>query len=296
MSDSGPAIVCPDRGNARPSGTPAVSTPEGFLRFCDFLERTCGIKLGEDKGYLVSSRLGAIQREHDCPDLGDLVGLMTGNGRGARDLRTRVVDAMTTNETLWFRDEHPFTVLKQTVLPACAASAQRIRVWSAACSTGQEPYSISMCVEELRRERPGLLRAEVEVMGTDISGSALQIAREASYAEHTLRRGLSDERRRWFFETLPGGCRPRAEVRSRVSFRELNLLGNFALLGRFDIIFCRNVLIYFSAERRLGILERVAASLNPGGWLFLGGTESLPASVTGLTLQRQARSVVYRKA
>ena len=295
MSGPGPAKACLERGNPTPPATALTATPESFMRFCEFLERTCGIKLGEDKGYLVSSRLGAIQREHACHDLGELVARMTGGARAARELRTRVVDAMTTNETLWFRDDVPFTVLKETVLPELAARGQRIRVWSAACSTGQEPYSVSMCVEELRRERPGMLRAEVEVTGTDISGSALQTARNALYAEHTLRRGLSDQRRRWFFETLPGGCRPRDEVRARVTFRELNLLDSFALLGRFDVIFCRNVLIYFSSERRLDILCRIAAALNPGGWLFLGGTESLPGAVKGMTLQRQARSVVYRK-
>ena len=296
MSGSGPAKACPDRGNARPPGAAATGTVEGFMRFCEFLERTCGIKLGEDKGYLVSSRLGAIQREHNCHDLGELVTLMARQDRASRELRTRVVDAMTTNETLWFRDEHPFSVFKSDVLPACAAGGQRIRIWSAACSTGQEPYSISMCVDEFRRERPGVLRSEVEIVGTDISSTALQTARDALYAEHTLRRGLSDERRRAFFETVPGGCRPRPEVRSRVSFRELNLLDGYALLGRFDIIFCRNVLIYFSGERRSDIVGRMAATLNPGGWLFLGGTESLPAGVNGLTLQRQTRSVVYRKA
>lgn len=287
----GSASLCPPGGNDAPPATDSIET---FARFCDILEKVCGIKLGGDKGYLVASRLGAILRDTRCRDLGQLVTLLERPDHAARELRNRVVDAMTTNETLWFRDDHPFAVLKQAALPELAASS-RIRIWSAACSTGQEPYSISMCVEELKRERPGLLRGTVEVVGTDISSSALQAARDGLYAEHTLRRGLSERRRRSHFVDIPGGCQPRQEVRQRVQFHELNLLGNFSLLGRFEIIFCRNVLIYFSTERRTDILKRMVASLQPGGWLFLGGTESVPAEVKGIEQHRQSRGFVYRK-
>ncbi len=283
--------MCPSPGSESPY---VVSEVEAFGRFCDLLERFCGIKLGDDKGYLISSRLNVIQRETGCRHLRELVTLLESPGHAAKQLRHRVVDAMTTNETLWFRDEYPFSMLKRTVLPELSANP-RIRIWSAACSTGQEPYSISMCVEELARERPGVVRGTVEVLGTDISTTALRVAREAVYAEHALQRGLSEERRRSHFVDAQGGRRPRAAIRERVQFRELNLLDSFALLGRFDVIFCRNVLIYFSTARRADILRRLVAALHPGGWLFLGGTESVPLEVEGIQPQRQPSGLVYRR-
>lgn len=278
------------------TGAPAAwerADSKDYRAFSEFLEEASGIRLGDDKGYLVRSRLGNLMRDHDCDTLGELVSRMQGE-RG-KELRTRVVDAMTTNETLWFRDTYPFEVLKETVFPEFGHLVRPLRVWSSACSSGQEPYSISMAVDEFKRERPGRLRWGADILATDISPSALEAARVACFDEYALRRGLSDERRSRYFRDTPDGCRLRDEVCAPVRFRQVNLLGSFATLGRFDVVFCRNVLIYFSQTRKADILSRIGETLTPGGYLFLGATESMPTGTPGMSLVRQRRGLVYRK-
>lgn len=266
---------------------------QDYGRFCRFLESACGITLGDNKAYLVRSRLGAILKEHSLQSLGQLVDMLERSPVGA--LRVRVVDAMTTNETLWFRDEHPFEVLKDLVLPELAgARAQALRIWSAACSTGQEPYSISMAVDEFLDRRPGSLPAGVEVLATDISTSALRQARAAVYDELSLGRGLSPERRSRFFQPHESGLLVREAVRRRVGFRDLNLLQNYATLGSFDVVFCRNVLIYFSNDNKRDILSRMARQLRPRGFLFLGASEPLANYSDAFEMVRCGKGMVYR--
>ncbi|MGH8354037.1 MAG: protein-glutamate O-methyltransferase CheR, partial [Pseudomonas sp.] len=247
-----------------------------FEQFRTFLEKACGILLGSNKQYLVSSRLNKLMEQQGIKTLGELVQRMQGQPRGG--LREQVVDAMTTNETLWFRDAYPFEVLKNRVLPELikANPGQRLRIWSAACSSGQEPYSLSMAIDEFERSNIGQLKSGVQIVATDLSGSMLTACKAGEYDSLAMGRGLAQERlQRYFDPTAPGRWAVKPAIKSRVEFRALNLLDSYAGLGKFDIVFCRNVLIYFSAEVKKDILTRIHASLKPGGYLFLGASEAL---------------------
>jgi chemotaxis protein methyltransferase CheR len=271
--------------------------PEEYRAFRDFLEEVCGIVLGDNKQYLVMSRLGKVLNEAHLGSLGELLRKLRLERHGG-PLREQVVEAMTTNETFWFRDGHPFETLDSRILPELADRKVRApRIWSAACSSGQEPYSISMVVEEFLQRRPQAL-GEVQILATDISPSMLREAQEGYYEPLALSRGLSAERKNRFFERDPGHWQERwrvkESVRRRVRFQQANLLASYAVLGRFDVIFCRNVLIYFSADSKRDILSRMARSLNPGGYLILGASESISQYSTEFQMERCNPGVVYR--
>lgn len=253
-----------------------MSGDQDFEQFRIFLEKTCGILLGSNKQYLVSSRLNKLMEQQGIKSLGDLVRKIQAMPRSG--LREQVVDAMTTNETLWFRDSYPFEVLKNRVLPELikAGTGQRLRIWSAACSSGQEPYSLSMTIDEFERASPSQPRLGVQIVATELSGAMLAASKAAEYDSLAIARGLSSERlQRYFDAGLPGRWTVKPAIRSRVEFRVQNLLDSYAALGKFDIVFCRNVLIYFSADVKKDILRRIHATLKPGGYLFLGASEAL---------------------
>ncbi|EON92413.1 chemotaxis protein methyltransferase CheR [Marinobacter lipolyticus SM19] len=269
-------------------------TPQEYEAFKTFLQDACGILLGDNKQYLVKSRLRRILEEHQLTTLGELLGRL--NRAGHSNLKEVVIDAMTTNETLWFRDNHPFRILQEKLLPEFADrnSMQPLRIWSAACSTGQEPYSVSMIIEEFRRQRPGKLR-DVKLTATDISKSVLEVARKGEYEMIAIGRGLSPERQKQFFTpSLNGGWQIRPQIKSMVEFKELNLLERY-MFGKFDIVMCRNVLIYFSAELKKDILTRIHATLNPGGYLILGASESLNGLPHLYEMVQCHPGIIYRK-
>ncbi|MGE0082153.1 MAG: protein-glutamate O-methyltransferase CheR [Thiohalomonadaceae bacterium] len=261
--------------------------------FRKFLEDACGIVLGDNKHYLVTSRLSRLMRDFGIAELGELMRRMTSQPGGK--LRESIIDAMTTNETQWFRDGYPFEVLSRFILPELAQKRpKQLRIWSAASSSGQEAYSISITLQEFLMARPGSLPPLMQVIGTDISPSMLREANSASYDRMALARGLTPERiQRWFVQK---GDRweVKPEIRGRVTFRELNLLQSYASLGKFEVVFCRNVLIYFSSELKRSILERIAQVLNPGGYLFLGGSESPTSYTDAFEIVRTPYGVVYR--
>lgn len=267
-----------------------------YEEFRAFLEKACGIVLGDNKEYLVNSRLAKLMAEHQIGDLRELVRRLQGTGTAQRALREAVVDAMTTNETLWFRDVYPFTILRDRLLPELQRAATGpVRIWSAACSSGQEPYSISMVVEEYRMANLGVLKQPVEIVATDVSRAMLDACRRAEYDQMSLARGLSRERLQRFFEPLDGErWRVRAEVRQRVRFQALNLLDTYLALGRFDIVFCRNVLIYFSGDRKADILRRIHATLRPGGYLILGASEGLSETGHLYQMVQCNPGIIYR--
>jgi len=253
-----------------------VSVDLDFEQFRVFLEKTCGILLGSNKQYLVSSRLNKLMEQQGIKTLGDLVRKIQAQPRSG--LRELVVDAMTTNETLWFRDTYPFEVLKSRVLPEMlkAGAGQRLRIWSAACSSGQEPYSLSMSIDEYERSNPSQAKTGVQIVATELSGAMLAACKAAEYDSLAIARGLSSDRlQRYFDVKAPGRWAVKPAIRSRVEFRVQNLLDSYAALGKFDIVFCRNVLIYFSADVKKDILKRIHATLRPGGYLFLGASEAL---------------------
>lgn len=248
-------------------------TDNDFELFSRFLEDNSGILLAKHKQYLVQSRLAKIVKDENCPTLKELVTKL--ERPSANTLREKVIDAMTTNETLWFRDVHPFDILREKLLPEIAANNSNLRIWSAACSTGQEPYSISMTIDEFAKQNVAC-RPNVEIVATDISTQVLAQAKQGEYEMLAIGRGLSQERlTKHFSETVNGSWVVNANIKSRVKFQSINLLGQYNVLGKFDVIFCRNVLIYFSSEKKKEILTKMHEVLKPGGYLILGASEFL---------------------
>ncbi|MBI3775921.1 MAG: protein-glutamate O-methyltransferase CheR [Gammaproteobacteria bacterium] len=266
-------------------------TSDEYSAFQKFLENAAGIVLGDNKHYLVSSRLGRLMADDGIKSLNDLLKLLTRDAR----LRERVIDAMTTNETSWFRDAHPFEAFKEFILPDLAKKVTGpIRVWSAACSSGQEPYSLSMGVQEYLSSHTGGLRSEVEITATDISPTILEEAKAGVYDDIALGRGLTSDRRARFFQKSGHHLEVRKEIKARVSFRSINLSQNYAALGKFNVILCRNVLIYFSSEMKRDVLQRMANILLPGGYLVLGGSESMANYCDAFQMVRVANGVIYQ--
>lgn len=262
------------------SGAPsALISGRDYDIFREFLQESCGISLGPNKQYLVQTRIRRILAEHGIEGLGNLVQKL--NQASNSRLREQVIDAMTTNETFWFRDNYPFEELKKSIFPEVLEKNRggNIRIWSAACSSGQEPYTISMTIEEFKALNPGKLN-QVEIMATDLSPSMLDQAKKAEYDKLAVMRGLSAERLKKFFDEKPGDMWSiKSGIKQRVNFRSLNLQSSYSALGRFDIVFCRNVLIYFNDELKADILRRIHGVLKPGGVLFLGSSEG----VTGVS-------------
>ncbi|MFO7602549.1 MAG: protein-glutamate O-methyltransferase CheR [Gammaproteobacteria bacterium] len=273
--------------------TDQVISKEQYDTFRGFLEKSCGILLGDNKHYLVTSRLNRLTKEFSFDSLGALLDSLKKNSD--RALRERVIDAMTTNETSWFRDTYPFEILKVQLFPELAkAKPNPLRIWSAAASSGQESYSIIMTFDEYRSKNPGQLQGRLEIIATDISPSVLKVAQSGKYDDLSIMRGLSAERRDKYFNKLDSGWEVKPSLKGMVRFSEMNLQQSYNLLGKFDIIFCRNVLIYFSSELKTDILERMAACLNPGGILILGGSESPSGYTKAFEMVRFPEGVVYR--
>lgn len=250
--------------------------PGEYEAFCEFLRASCGIDLGANKQYLVATRVRRLLLQYQ---IGSLSALTRRIQQGQdRVLRQKVIDVMTTNETFWFRDTYPFDYLKRELLPLLAKEkgGVPIKLWSAACSTGQEPYSISISIEETLKNRFASPRFEVDILATDLSSSALDIAKAGRYDRLSVARGLSAERSSaYFLQQDNDNWLVSDSIKRRIRFRPLNLQESFYLLGKFDVIFCRNVLIYFSSQLKKEILRKLHSALNPGGILFLGSSESI---------------------
>ncbi|MBB3168451.1 CheR family methyltransferase [Simiduia aestuariiviva] len=279
--------------NASSSSGQSVLQAAHFTAFRDFLEQACGIYLAENKQYLVTTRIIPLLSHHGLKDLGELVQQLTANRYTA--LREIVIDAMTTNETFWFRDTYPFELLKHQILPELAEQKSSLSIWSAACSSGQEPLSISMAIEESARAKGGRLGCNIDILGTDLSPSMLKSAREATYDRSTVMRGLSSERLNTYFDQLPDELwRAKPQISQRIRYKPLNLQESFGGLGKFDVVFCRNVLIYFSNELKLDILTRIHRVLNPNGVLFLGASEGLGGASDLFEMVHCNPGILYR--
>jgi len=257
-----------------------------------------GIVLGPDKLYLVETRLAPILRREGLRDLGSLAERLRDTVRDQRgtELAREVVEAMTTNETLFFRDSKPFVHLKQQalmrlhqVLPA----GQPMRIWSAAASTGQEAYSLAMVVAEVRAAMPG---RRVEIVGTDLARDPIRRAQEGVYTQFEVQRGLPVHMLVKYFDKVDQGWRVKDSLRSLVEFREWNLLSNLGQLGIFDIVFCRNVLIYFDPPTKGRVLEAISRQISQDGLLYLGGSETtfgLTDSFLALATERAVYTPAY---
>ena len=261
----------------RPSFTESHVSDMVFRRFTVYLQEKSGIVLADGKQYLVSSRLSPLLSRFHCDSVDTLVTRCM--DETDRSLTEEVIDAMTTNETLWFRDTYPYLALQNVIIPdlVMRGTDREVRIWSAACSSGQEPFSIAITILEMMGRMVHVDPSLVKIIGTDLSAEMLQRCREGLYDAHALSRGLTAERRAKFFKPThnPNLMRIDPRVSRMVEFRPLNLLGSFALMGRFDVIFCRNVLIYFNNEVKRQILKKFLYCLNPGGYLILGATETV---------------------
>jgi chemotaxis protein methyltransferase CheR len=251
-------------------------TPSDYEFLRKFLKDRSGLDLSADKQYLVESRLIPLARKTGLPGLAELVQKLKS---GAEALAAEVVEAMTTNETFFFRDKVPFDHLKATVLPEllqARASRRSLRIWCAAASTGQEPYSIAMCLKELGATLAGW---RVEIVATDLSLGVLEKSRAGLFSQFEVQRGLPIQLLVKHFTQVGELWQLNADIRAMVQFKQLNLLQDFSHLGTFDVIFCRNVLIYFDQDTKTSVFNRLAKRIESDGFLMLGAAET----VVGLT-------------
>jgi chemotaxis protein methyltransferase CheR len=252
-------------------------TPQDFDYLRKLLRERSGLVLSAEKQYLAESRLLPVARKHGLSTLAELVGKL--KTTTAATLTVEVVEAMTTNETFFFRDKIPFEHFRATVLPALIAARareKRIRIWCAAASTGQEPYSLAMTLKGMGAALAGF---RVEILATDLAGDVLARAKAGIYSQFEVQRGLPIQLLVKFFCQVGEAWQIAPEIRAMVQFRPLNLLNDFSPLGTFDLVFCRNVLIYFAQDTKIGVLNRIARQMPADGYLALGAAET----VIGLT-------------
>lgn len=244
-----------------------------FNYIAALLKERSGLIVTQEKHYLFETRLMPIARRNNIATLDALIGAMRATRNEA--LIESVVDAMTTNETSFFRDRHPFDAMKKAILPGLIerrAAQRHLRIWSAACSTGQEGYSLAMMLCD---EFPALASWRIEIVGTDISPSVIARAKEGTYSTFEVQRGLPIQLLIKHFEQIGEQWRIKPALRKMVDFRLFNLLGDLSPLGEFDVILCRNVLIYFDMPTKTRILEGMHRRLARDGGLILGGAESV---------------------
>lgn len=279
------------------SGAIAMDT-RSFGRLRDFIERESGIVLTERKQYLLETRLAKLLKLHTCATYDDLCGLAFDGGANA--LKDAIIDAITTNETLWFRDGHPFAILADVILPRLAARLTaaplaKARIWSAAASTGQEAYSIAMTIREFCAKNPGVRPSQFEIVATDISPTALEAAARGRYDAAAIARGLPDSMRDRYFTADGEEWAVRDEVKAMVRFGRFNLQHNLYTLGRFDCVFMRYVTIYFADEAKRRLLRNVADITNRPGFLVMGAVEPLNELSQSHTVHTYAGGSYYLK-
>lgn len=272
---------------------------EEFAAYAKLVRDLTGISLDGSKSYLIETRLAPLLAEYGLGGFSELYYRLKTDPSGA--LARKVIDRITTQETSFFRDVAPFEMLKYKIIPELVDARKRqfpsiarppIRIWSAACSTGQEIYSIAVSLAEVLGD---FSRYNIRILATDISDQALARASRGVYSTAELERGLPETIRAKYFLPVEGGFRIKDELRALASFRRLNLLEDFSSLGRFDIVFCRNVAIYFDPEDKKRLFERIDRLLEPDGALIVGSTESLLSSSPQFEAQRYLRSVYYRR-
>ena len=269
--------------------------PDERQSVAQYIYSLCAISLDETKDYLIEGRLAGLIAETKSASFTQFVSLARADASGA--LRRRVVDEITTGETLFFRDTSPFDLLRHKIIPEIIDRRARmvtktpIRIWSAACSTGQEIYSIAILLRELLVD---VSRYDIHLLGTDISDQAIARASRGHFTPVEISRGLSEAARVKSFEPAPGGWKLRDEVRGMASFRKLNLMEDFSSLGKFDIIFCRNVAIYFNDRDRTSLFNRIGQRMENDSYLVVGSMESLSGICPQFEAKRHLRSVFHQ--
>jgi len=265
--------------------------PADYEYLANFLLGTSGLALGTGKEYLIEARLVPLAQSCDLDGIEQLVAELR-KGNNTR-LSSAVTEAMTTNETSFFRDKTPFEELRANLLPTVLQARQTsrtLRIWCAAAATGQESYSIAMTLLE---SFPEIKSWNVEIFGTDLDKAALSRCEEGVYSQFEVQRGLPVQLLMKYFEQCDAGWRVNDELRSRVRWQQCNLLDDFSRFGMFDIIFCRNVLIYFQNETKKDILDRLGKRVRADGYLYLGAAETVLGISDAFQRFRDCRAAVY---
>jgi chemotaxis protein methyltransferase CheR len=268
-----------------------------FSLFQDYIEKNCGIHLEESKSYLIENRLSHLLMENNCKTFIEFFSKLRNDN--SKTLRDKIIDAITTNETFWFRDIYPFDTLSEKLLPIFAddissGKRNKIRIWSAACSTGQEPYSIAMSIFEYLKHSSSLRPEHFEIIASDISESVLNIAQTGIYDPLVISRGLMIEMRERYFNQEGNFWKIKDNIKKIITFKKLNLQDSYNTLGKIDIVFCRNVLIYFSDIFKKDILKKIAAVLKPSGYLFIGSSESVSNYSSDYNMNSHKKAMYYQ--
>ncbi len=270
-------------------------TANETTQICELVHELCGLDIDGSKAYLIETRLSPVLKQHG---LTCFEALANQARRPAQEsLRQQIIDAITTQETLFFRDNSPFEALQFKALPemidakAATAHPRRLRLWSAASSTGQEAYSMAMLMHEMI---PDVEQWDVQILATDVSDQALAKASRGRYTDFECARGLPDKFRNKYFRKVDGGWQIADSIRYMLKFQRLNLLDPLPAIGPVDIVFCRNVAIYFEREERKQLFQRVKRVMSPGGYLFVGASESLLDLGAEFQPQAHCKSTFYQ--
>ena len=273
--------------------TIAITSEEMGL-WSRFIHQSCGVYLDEAKGYLLTSRLQELLLETKSAGFSDLYY----KAKASSSLQSKIVDAITTNETSFFRDSSPFELLRHKLIPELIDRRSKlglhpipIRVWSAACSTGQEVYTIAIVLRELLGASD---KYDIRILGTDISNRVIAAASRGHFNSLEIQRGLPSELQTKYFVKLEDGWKIRDEIRALGNFRTLNLLQPFSFPASFDIVFCRNVAIYFTEEHRAQLFHNIGKCMTKEGTLIIGSTESLTGLCPEFESKRYLRAVYYQ--
>ena len=249
-------------------------TPAEFDYLRDMLKQRSGLVLGEEKRYLLESRLMPVARKEGMESLSELVSAL--QKPDGESLRTKTTQTMTINESFFYRDKTPFENFRNIMVPAMLASlraaSRKLRIWCAASSTGQEPYSLAIEIKEMEAQLSGW---NIEIVATDLSEEVLEKAKSGLYSQFEVQRGLPIQLMVKYFQQTGSLWQISSSIRSMVNYKHFNLLDDYTSLGTFDIIFCRNVLIYFDPETKTDMLARMAKRLRPDGYLVLGAAETV---------------------
>jgi len=271
------------------------ATAEDLTAIGALVEDLCGIVLDQTKGYLIENRFGELVGELGCASYSELARRVRQGGEA--DLKSKVIDAITTNETLFFRDGSPFEAFKHKSLPETideklSRGDKTLRIWSAACSTGQEPYTLAMILHDtLGKEIDDF---NIRILATDISDEVIEKASRGVFTEYEVGRGLPAHQLSKYFHREDGKYRVKDELRYLVSFKRTNLLESLAHVGTQDIVFCRNVAIYFQRDARDSLYRRIQKQMSNGGYLFVGSGETLVDLGEDFVPHSHCRSVFYR--
>jgi chemotaxis protein methyltransferase CheR len=273
-------------------------SPDELKLVAQYIYDVSGIYLDQSKSYLFETRLGAIAAEHGCNTYKELY--QKAKTDPSKSFERKIIDAISTNETLFFRDKGPFELLQHKLLPemidartpSSPTLKTNIKIWSAASSTGQELYSIAIIIKELL---PNSSKYSIQLLGTDISDNAVAQASRGKYNKFEMERGLPGDKLQRYFTMFGDSWTIKDEIRAMVQFKKFNLMMPFSGLGKFDIIFCRNVAIYFTLPDRQKLFNKIADSLADDGYLVIGSTESLTGICPRFIPKRHLRSIFYQK-